>query len=350
MLAVLKAGGAYVPLDPIYPEERLRTIVADARPALVLASREMPVLLCPKVAFVLLEDLPDDVARGSYPLVKPDDCAYVMYTSGSTGIPKGCMISHRNVVRLMVNKRHDFDFSAEDVWVVAHSFCFDFSVWELYGALLYGGRLVIPSYDEVRDTRRFVDLVVREQVTILNQTPAAFYSFAHEMVRRGDKSLVQQLRMVIFGGDGLDPSQLSVWLDQVPIDQVALINMYGITETTVHVSFHRITAEEVYAGTGVSLVGRPLPETEIWVMDAMGNVQPPGLVGELYIGGSGVGLGYWGRDDLTRERFVPHPFSPHKFVYRSGDLGCIQRDGELEYHGRNDSQVQVRGFGWKPAR
>lgn len=343
MLGVLKAGAAYVPLDPLYPAERLRFILEDCGAPFVLTGAGMPALDSP-VPLLEMKSLEGSaVATAASTAPRPDDCAYVIYTSGSTGKPKGCMVSHRNVVRLMANDRHDFDFSSRDVWVAAHSFCFDFSVWELYGALLYGGRLVIPEHGQVRDTNAFYDLLAREGVTILNQTPPAFYRLAEVACRRGVKALAA-LRTVIFGGDRLAPELLQDWVAQVPLDRVALINMYGITETTVHVTYHALTMDDIAHGEGRSRIGRPIPETEVWIRDRLGNLQPPGVAGEMIIGGSGVCLGYLNRPELTAERFVQHPLRPDERVYRSGDLGRLDNSGGLEYLGRNDFQVQVRGF------
>ena len=180
----------------------------------------------------------------------PDRVAYVIYTSGSTGAPKGCLVTHRNVVRLMKNNRHDFDFHAGDVWLVAHSFSFDFSVWEMYGALLYGGCAVIASEHEVRDTAALRSLIVRHRVTILNQTPGAFYALIEEEMRHPQPALAGHLRYVIFGGDRLEPAYLRRWVERYPLDRIALINMYGITETTVHVTWFRLRDEDVQGPAG----------------------------------------------------------------------------------------------------
>ncbi len=342
LLGIAKAGGVYVPLDPVYPADRLRFMVEDcgAKLALTHSKRPIPVPVQTSVDVNKLKQI-----SAEEPLVRavPRDPLYIIYTSGSTGQPKGCRISHRNVVRLMRNEQHDFDFNENDVWVVAHSFCFDFSVWEMYGALLNGGRVIVPSRDEIRDTRRFVDLVAREGVTVLNQTPAAFYTFAEEALRR-KTDLSQHLRYVIFGGDKLEARYLEAWGRRYALGKVALINMYGITETTVHVSYHRVTEAEIAEGSGRSLIGRPLPETQVWILDEGMNPLPVGVAGELYVGGSGVCLGYLNRPELNEARFVPHPFEPDRKLYRTGDLGRLRPDGVLEYLGRNDHQVQVRGF------
>jgi amino acid adenylation domain-containing protein/non-ribosomal peptide synthase protein (TIGR01720 family) len=345
MLAVLAAGGCYVALDPIYPVERIRFIVQDSAAALVLSSVAMPAMqfsaqLIALAAFAQSEPT-------ALPAVAQDASAYVIYTSGSTGQPKGCAISHRNVVRLLRNSRFDFDFDHNDVWVLAHSFCFDFSVWEMYGALLNGGTLVIPAAAQVRDTEAFVALVAERQVTVLNQTPAAFYQFIKAALKLPAAAL-DALRLVVFGGDALATNRLAPWIEAFPPECVKLVNMYGITETTVHVSYKEIGAAEILEGASVNCVGRPLPETEIWIADRFGRLQPPGIAGEIVVGGSGVGLGYLNRDELTARKFAPldtgRAYDSAARYYWSGDVGYISPAHGLVYLGRNDHQVQVRGF------
>jgi amino acid adenylation domain-containing protein/non-ribosomal peptide synthase protein (TIGR01720 family) len=346
MLGILKAGAAYVPVDLDHPADLVRHIFADSACAAVLTTRD------------LAQRLPDDVAalavdiaasppraRPGLPFAAagPDDVAYVIYTSGSTGRPKGCAVTHRNVVRLMKNDQHPFDFGPQDVWICAHSFCFDFSVWELYGALLYGGRVAIASKHETRDPRLLLSLIREHRVTVLNQTPAAFYALVDAEVTHPVHSLAAHLRLAIFGGDRLEPTFLAPWADIYPLDRIALVNMYGITETTVHVTFYRLGAADVYGPAGRSLIGRPLPETRVYVCDDDRKRQPIGVPGELYIGGTGVCKGYLNRPELATQRFVDSWFRAGEKLYRTGDVGRILVDGTLEYLGRNDSQVQLRG-------
>lgn len=270
----------------------------------------------------------------------PADAAYIIYTSGSTGKPKGVVVEHGNVVRLLFNDRFQFEFSENDVWIQSHSFCFDFSVWEMYGALLRGGRLVIPRREEVRDVARYARIVKDEGVTVLNQTPAAFYGFIDQALQ-DDHDWGSHLRYIIFGGDRLEPAYLRRWAERFPM--VPLINMYGITETTVHVTFHPLTVEELAVG-GKSLIGRPIPETKVYVCDPSMNLMPVGVPGEMYVGGTGVSRGYLNRPELTSERFIANPFQPDERLYKTGDLGRWTWSGGLEYLGRNDHQVQIRGF------
>lgn len=346
MLAIQKCGGIYVPLDPRYPEQRIRFMLEDAGIRSVICDQDFPYPYDGPDTIILsqvdpaTDDQNPDRVHGS------DDGLYVIYTSGSTGTPKGCLISHRNVVRLLKNERFDFTFGPDDVWVIAHSFCFDFSVWELYGALLFGGRTTIAPYETVQNIPEFVDLVLREHVTILNQTPAAFYAFSENLLQRKEKIPAgASLRYVIFGGDRLEPRYLKDWVALYPLDQVSLINMYGITETTVHVTYHPVSMDEIQGSTGLSLIGRPLPETQVWVLDSDHRMLPIGVPGELYVGGTGVSLGYLNRPELTRERFIVHPLAPAGGrLYKTGDLGRWNENGILEYLGRNDHQVQIRGF------
>ncbi|MEK7258782.1 MAG: amino acid adenylation domain-containing protein [Pseudomonadota bacterium] len=343
MLAVLAAGGSYVPLDPIYPEERLRFIVQDSGAALVLTSAGMP-------DFAFSADSVDinSIAlaaseSATLPSFSQDVAAYVIYTSGSTGQPKGCEISHRNVVRLLRNADFDFDFDHNDVWILAHSFCFDFSVWEMYGALLNGGTLVIPTAAEVRNVETFVALVARHKVTVLNQTPAAFYQFTKTALKKRAEDLAA-LRLVVFGGDSLACNRLSQWIEVFPTTSVKLVNMYGITETTVHVTYREVSEADVRSGTRLNLVGRPLPETGVWIVDRSGHLQPPGIAGEIVVSGSGVGMGYLNRPELTAAKFAALESAGKEHCYWSGDVGYISPELGLVYLGRNDHQVQVRGF------
>ena len=342
-LGIAKTGAAYVPLDPGYPPERVRFMVEDAACAAIVDSAALP-WDGSGVPVVRFEDA---TARSRGPgtaAVRPEDSLYVIYTSGSTGRPKGCEVTHRNVVRLLVNDRLPVDISARDVWLVAHSLCFDFSVWEIYGALLHGGTAVLAAAEDVGDPRRLADLVGRAEITVLSSTPGAFYRLAAEAVRRGDPELWPALRYVTFGGDRLECHYLEAWREVFGLDRIQLINMYGITETTVHVTHHRLTERDFDARRGQSIIGCPLPETEVWVCDEAGHVLPIGAVGELYVGGSGLARGYLNRPELTAGRFITHPLRPADRVYRTGDLGRWLGDGTLEYLGRNDHQVQVRGY------
>ncbi|RGR10320.1 AMP-binding protein, partial [Bacteroides ovatus] len=266
-------------------------------------------------------------------------------TSGTTGKPKGVMIEHSNVVQLFTGTNHVYDFDSMDVWTLFHSYTFDFSVWEIWGALLFGGRLHIPTYEQTRDTNLFYDLCKRENVTVLNQTPNAFYQFIQVAT---NKEPLGNLRYVIFGGEALNLNQLKEWFDIYEDFNPILINMYGITETTVHVTSQKIEKKHI---TKPSIIGKQLKNYTIYVLDHNMRPVPIGAIGELYVGGEGVARGYLNRADLTKERFLPNPFQSaddkasgyNARLYKTGDLVRFMPDGNLEYVGRNDFQVKIRG-------
>jgi amino acid adenylation domain-containing protein len=267
----------------------------------------------------------------------------VIYTSGSTGRPKGVGVRHHNVTRLLDSTECWFSFGAEDAWTLFHSYAFDFSVWELWGALLYGGRVVVVPYWVSRSPESFLELLRRQRVTVLNQTPSTFRQLvaAEEAAEPGSLAL----REVIFGGEALAPSSLAPWFARHGDARPRLVNMYGITETTVHVTWRALESADSEA-EGRSPIGVPIPDLQLFVVDRWGGLVPPGVAGELCIGGAGLATGYLSRPALTATRFVPNGFSevPGERLYRSGDLGRNLPSGELEYLGRIDFQVKVRGF------
>src|SRR5499425_2678179 len=281
-------------------------------------------------------------------VLQPHNLAYVIYTSGSTGTPKGVAITHQNVVRLFGATEHLFRFDARDVWSLFHSFAFDFSVWEIWGPLLHGGRLVIVSYSISRSPGEFLTLIAREGVTILNQTPSAFYQLMQAEREHPELGRMLVLRHVIFGGEALDVRRLEDWYERHLDSAPALVNMYGITETTVHVSHILLDRHLALTASG-NLIGRGIPNLRIYVLDGCLEPVPVGVVGELYIAGAGVGRGYVGRGGLTAERFVADRYgAAGGRMYRSGDLARWRGDGVLEFVGRADQQVKVRGFRIEP--
>ncbi|MFJ7153502.1 amino acid adenylation domain-containing protein [Streptomyces sp. NPDC101118] len=337
MLGVLKAGAAYVPTDPAYPADRLANTARDAGLDLVVTRlAEYPSEAGTPVT-------PDDLLTGPAADLPSqgtaDDPAYVIYTSGSTGRPKGVVVPHRNVVALIDATRDEYALSSSDVWSFFHSGAFDFSVWEIWGCLLTGGRLVVVPYLVSREPDDFRDLLVRERVTVLSQTPSAF-----SQLLETDHTAVP-VRLVVFGGEPLDARMLLRWFDRHPEHACRMVNMFGITETTVHVTHQTLTRELALAGS--RSVGPALPGWHLYVADARGRLVPPGVTGEIRVGGAGVALGYLGQPDLTAQRFTedPHtPYAPHGIQYHSGDLGRLRPDGALEHLGRIDSQVKIRGF------
>lgn len=337
ILGVVKAGGAYLPIDPDYPVDRISYTLKNSRTHYLLTQDGLAGNLNFKGEIIDIFQLPQQEAGNPVPLNKPEDLLYVIYTSGSTGRPKGAMIEHRNVVRLLFNDGFQFDFGAGDCWTLFHSYCFDFSVWEMYGALLYGGKLVIVPREVAQDTRRFIELLKKERVTILNQTPAAFYNLVD--AERLDAGSNLAVRTVIFGGEALKPIMLKPFRDRYP--QARLVNMYGITETTVHVTYKELSNEDI--ARNVSNIGKPIPTLKVYILDKRLNPLPIGMPGELCVSGAGVGRGYLNNPGLTAERFVPNPFAEGEIMYRSGDLARYFSQGDIEYLGRIDNQVKIRG-------
>ncbi|QJC88834.1 Polyketide synthase subunit PpsB involved in nonribosomal synthesis of plipastatin/fengycin [Bacillus subtilis] len=337
ILSILKAGGAYLPIDPEYPQERISFMLNDSGAEMLLTERGQnkpadyngPILYINEVEN---DSIPADLKIQTL----ADQPAYVIYTSGTTGQPKGVIVEHRNVISLLKHQNLPFVFGHEDVWTLFHSYCFDFSVWEMFGALLNGSTLVVVSKETARDPYAFRLLLKKERVTVLNQTPTAFYGLMHEDQNHTDRL---NIRYVIFGGEALQPGMLQSWNKKYP--DTDLINMYGITETTVHVTFKKLSAADI--AKNKSNIGRPLSTLQAYVMDAHMNLQPIGVPGEMYIGGEGVARGYLNRDKLTADRFVPNPYLPGDRLYRTGDLAKRLSNGELEYLGRIDDQVKVRG-------
>ena len=351
ILAVLKAGGAYVPLDPEYPSERLAFLLEDSAVPVLLTHERLLERLPGHAAEVVCVDRDHDrISAHATDLpgsgATPESLAYVIYTSGSTGQPKGVEVTHANVVRLFTATEEWFGFGAEDVWTLFHSYAFDFSVWELWGALLHGGRLVVVPYLTSRSPEEFHRLLVSERVTVLNQTPSAFRQLIQADQTPPPLALPSlSLRYVIFGGEALEPGSLREWVQRHGDERPRLVNMYGITETTVHVTYRPITRQDVEAGS-TSPIGRPLPDLSLYLLDRRQQPVPLGVAGELYVGGAGMARGYLDRPELTAERFVRDPFSgdPGARLYRSGDLARRLPGGEIEYLGRADEQVKIRGF------
>jgi amino acid adenylation domain-containing protein len=349
LLGILKAGGAYVPLDPLYPTERLVFMARDTQAAVVLAQEHLRDKLAGYEGRVVCLDADWGSIAGqpeSNPCsgVRSEHLAYVIYTSGSTGTPKGALITHGNVSRLFAATRSWFQFSARDVWTLFHSYAFDFSVWELWGALLYGGKVVVVPYEISRSPQAFYQLLYKEGVTVLNQTPSAFRQLMgiEEGAQRGEEL---SLRLVIFGGEALDVQGLRSWLQRRGDKRPQLVNMYGITETTVHVTYRPIAMGDL-ATAQRSPIGVPIGDLQVYLLDTHFNLVPVGVAGEMYVGGEGVARGYLNRAELSAERFVPHPFSdkPGARLYRTGDLARVLADGKLEFLGRVDHQVKIRGY------
>ncbi|MEV6237842.1 amino acid adenylation domain-containing protein [Lentzea sp. NPDC051838] len=335
VLATVKAGAVYVPIDPGYPEDRIRTTVEDAGVRMLIGTPAVCALFPDRLT---TSELP---VEGTFSACEsgPDSPAYVIYTSGSTGKPKGVQVTHGNVLRLFSQTDDWFSFGEQDVWTLFHSFAFDFSVWELWGALLYGGHLVVVPFWQSRSVDDFADLVVSRGVTVLNQTPSAFGQVKQALMDRGRNSL----RYVVFGGEALDFASLSDWFAHFGDTTPQLVNMYGITETTVHVTYRPVTAADTSAPG--SMIGEPIPDLGLYVIDDRGNPVPFGTTGEIAVAGAGVALGYLNRPEETAKRFVTLDLGegPAR-VYRSGDLARRLSGGDVEYLGRGDAQVKIQGY------
>ncbi|HEV2146540.1 MAG TPA: amino acid adenylation domain-containing protein [Longimicrobiaceae bacterium] len=351
ILGVLRAGGTYVPIDPTYPPERISYLLEDSGAALVVAQdatrSAIPASAAARV--LALEALLTGPPPGSIgvPLpveVSPESTAYVIYTSGSTGRPKGVLVTHANVLRLFDATDPWFGFGGDDVWTLFHSYTFDFSVWEIWGALLYGGRLVVVPFVTTRSPEDFHRLLLDEGVTVLSQTPSAFKQLVQADRASDVDPSALSLRYVVFGGEALDTQALRPWMERHGDERPRLVNMYGITETTVHVTYHVITRADLERPG--SPIGVPIPDLSLHVLDANLEPVPVGVPGEIFVGGAGVACGYLNRPELTAGRFVCDPFSsePGARLYRSGDLARRRVNGELEYLGRADHQVKLRGF------
>jgi amino acid adenylation domain-containing protein len=348
MLAVVKAGCAYVPIAPEAPVERNAFILEDSGAALLITSADTASGLadvCPGVIDMEQEsDAIDGCPDGDPQMpVAIEQLLYVIYTSGSTGKPKGALVTHFNVARLFASTDRWFSFGNEDVWAMFHSFAFDFSVWEIWGALLYGGRLLLVPYLVSRAPEEFVELLDREGVTVLNQTPSAFRQLIEAEARRPLRANTS-LRYVIFGGEALDLKMLESWYARHDDAHPRMINMYGITETTVHVTYRPLCRRDVEVGR--SVIGEPIPDLQLHVLDAAMEPVPVGVTGEMFVAGDGLCRGYLNRAELTAERFIVRDLGDGRSIrlYRTGDLARRLDDGDIEYLGRADDQVKIRGF------
>ncbi|MGW7231444.1 non-ribosomal peptide synthetase [Streptomyces cyaneofuscatus] len=335
LLGVLKADATYVPVDPAYPAERIAYTMENTA-ARLLVTRLGESAAQDACRRVTPEQLLDDLAFEATPTgLGGTDTAYVIHTSGSTGRPKGVAVPHGNVLSLVQAAGAELELGTGDVWTLFHSSAFDFSVWEMWGCLLTGGRLVTVPHFTARDPEQFRELLLANGVTVLNQTPSALANLLSAQYAD------LPVRLVILGGEPLDARMLLPWFDAYPQERCRVVNMFGITETTVHVTAQPVTRDLALGAT--RSVGRPLPGWHVYVLDSAGRLLPPGAVGEICVGGAGVAQGYVGRPDLTTERFLPDPYNGGR-MYRSGDRGRLRPDGALEHLGRIDDQVKIRGF------
>ena len=332
ILGILGHGCGYVPIDPAYPRERQSLIEKEARLKMVVKSQSGQLILQPAASD------PDQP-----PWEVPAGTAYVIFTSGTTGAPKGVVIGNEHVLALLDACREVYDFSPADAWSWFHSHSFDFSVWELWGALLSGGRAVVVPAATAADPGRLADLLAAERVTVLNQVPSAFVHLAAALEERPySLHSLPALRYVIFGGEPVRLSAVRRWIEQERAPGARVVNMYGLTETTVHVTYCLLTEKELAAAPGATPIGVPLPHLQVRLVDG-GRPAPPGTPGEMVVSGRSVSHGYLGRPDLTAERFVNLPDGTGT-AYLTGDWAVADPQGKLFYLGRRDRQVKVRGF------
>ncbi|WP_196761521.1 non-ribosomal peptide synthase/polyketide synthase [Pseudoalteromonas luteoviolacea] len=353
ILAVLKSGAAYVPIDPNSPQSRAQYIVEDSEIKLLLTQSKLSEKAeLFNVAFVCIDSESTRSLLDKYSSQQPvvahnrsQSLAYVIYTSGSTGKPKGVGVTHHNVVRLFTSTSSLFNFDNSDTWTLFHSYAFDFSVWEIWGALFNGARLLVVPYWVSRDANQFLKLIEQHNVTVLNQTPSAFKHLLTVTTNDNCTGLINELKYVIFGGEALSQDIIDLWHQGYANTNTQLINMYGITETTVHVTFNPVYANGIQS-SDVNVIGKPLPDLSAYVLDKHRQQVHVGAIGELYVGGEGVSAGYINRPDLTSDRFISNPFSTctDARLYKTGDLVRYRNDGNLEYVGRSDDQVKLRGF------
>lgn len=353
LLAVLKSGAAYVPLSSDYPTDRIHFILEDTKAKVVITHKKYQTQFSGKT-FIELDtehfqnELLKEEAINPKTALTSEHLAYVLYTSGTTGKPKGVLQQHNNVMRLFTATQEQFHFTQQDVWTLFHSYVFDFTVWEIWGALLYGGKLVIPTQEQVKDPHLFYELCARDRVTVLNQTPTAFYQFIEIAIKKFNEKSLSDLRYILLGGEALNFNALRPWCNLYGYNRPKLINLYGLTETTVCATYKEIQKKDVRQGSGI---GAALPDQKVYILDKALMPLPLGAVGELYVGGCGLARGYLNRPELTEEKFIPNPFqtteeklhNQNSRLYKTGDLVRMLPGGQLEYLGRRDTQVKISG-------
>lgn len=339
IIAVLKVGGAYVPIDPNYPKERKAFILKDAGVKVLLTNtKEVKLEFSIAVydVYQLIKEYSDD--KNPIRLSKPNDLAYIIYTSGTTGKPKGVMITHQNVLSLIKSNNNKFDFNPQDRWLLFHSYCFDVSVWEIFGTLLTGGCLFIAPDEVIKNGLLLASFINEMEITILNQTPSAFFRLLNDVVIESE--FYKKLRYIIFAGEALYPIALKAWNTRYP--HIKILNLYGITEITIHGTYKEITDVEIQHNC--SNIGEPFNTLEFRLLDENQKPVADGMIGEIYVRGHGVAKGYLNSKELTAERFIKLPNFGDEIYYKSGDMARKRITGEYEYMGRNDDQIKINGY------
>ena len=343
LLGILKAGGAYLPIDPSYPPERIAFMLQDAGISLLLTQAKMVERLSldneQRTVFCLdhdREQLATLPTTNLGNIACAENLAYVIYTSGSTGRPKGSMLQHRGICNRLLWMQHSYQLNADDTVLQKTSFSFDVSVWEFFWPLLSGARLVLAQPDGHRDSAYLVELIRRERITVLHFVPSMLQAW----LEAEDVEKCESLRLVVCSGEALNAELQRLFEER--LSWVELENLYGPTEASVDVTRWSCRGREVEAVP----IGRPIWNTQMYVLGKELELLPVGVTGELYIGGVGLARGYAGRPELTAERFIPHPYSTTggERLYHTGDLGRYLDEGAIEYLGRTDEQVKIRGF------
>lgn len=343
VLACFKLGAAYVPLDLRVPKKYLNNVLVQVQPSVILTLNQHINLLETSFPVIKLDEMYEDILCSSKVInstVSVNDLAYIIFTSGSTGQPKGVMIPHANIFNLLTATKDIYHFNQHDVTALFHSYAFDFSVWEMWIALAYGGKLILLPHAISSSIEDFHNLIQQEKITVLNQTPSAFYQLS--LYQRSKLSLENNaLRLLILGGETLDPTRLEYWLKTYP--NCRAFNMYGITEVTVHASYQEITLAHTNHFT--SLIGKALPGYELFILNEQLQIAQPGEVGEIYVGGKGLAQGYYQQDELNQRCFIQHIFHQNSNLklYKSGDLARYTPDGNIEFLGRSEHQAKIRG-------
>jgi amino acid adenylation domain-containing protein len=341
IFGIIKACKTYVPIDLACPAARFNYILNDLGDAFIIGDDNLPTKFSINPTyFISTTDLFKDTHHSSpvpmNTLSKEDDVLYIIYTSGTTGHPKGVKISHKNLLSLISACKDKFDFNNQDTWTMFHAYGFDFSIWEIFGCLLNAGKLIIINDLIARSPEEFYKILWQHNVTILNLTPTAFRSVMREDQHQRHKL---SLRYIIFGGEMLLFPLLKPWVLLHPLTEIKLINMYGITETTVHVTFYEISVTDL--DNNQSIIGKPLANAGVYIKGSAGNILPMGITGEIIIFGEGVTLGYYNNLALAEKKFY---IQNNTTFYCSGDLAKINQNNDLEYLGRMDKQVQLHGF------